>query len=243
VISVVLFDLDDTLFAHRKAVDDGVLAHLRSLDVSSSPPSSSSSSEADEVARWTALEEKHYTRYLAGELDYLGQRHARARDFMEPYGVTFPSNLAAETWFEEYLQHYRAAWTLYDDTIPCLTALAGLGLGVITNGVTHFQQPKLDVLGLTPYFTHIITSGDFGAVKPDPSIFLHACSAFDVAPASAMYVGDRLATDALGAAAAGLTGVWLDRSAQATTDELAAVAAAGAHVIHSLADLPPLLGR
>jgi putative hydrolase of the HAD superfamily len=243
VISVVLFDLDDTLFAHRKAVDDGVLAHLRSLDVSSPP---SFSSEADEVARWTALEEKHYTRYLAGELDYLGQRHARARDFMEPYGVTFPSNLAAETWFEEYLHHYRAAWTLYDDTIPCLTALAGPagpGLGVITNGVTHFQQPKLDVLGLTPYFTHIITSGDFGAVKPDPSIFLHACSVFDVAPASAMYVGDRLATDALGAAAAGLTGVWLDRSAQATTDELAAVAAAGAHVIHSLADLPALLGR
>jgi putative hydrolase of the HAD superfamily len=245
VISVVLFDLDDTLFAHRKAVNDGVLAHLRTLDVADPAARSSgaSVSEADEVARWTALEEKHYTRYLAGELDYLGQRHARARDFMEPYGVTFPSNLAAETWFEEYLQHYRAAWTLYDDTLPCLDALAGVGLGVITNGVTHFQQPKLDVLGLTRYFTHIITSGDFGAVKPDPSIFLHACSVFDVAPASAMYVGDRFATDALGAAAAGLTGVWLDRSGAASDDQLAAAAEAGAHVIHSLADLLALVGR
>jgi putative hydrolase of the HAD superfamily len=235
VISVVLFDLDDTLFAHRKAVDDGVLSHLRTLDVSFDPDS--------EAARWTELEERHYSRYLAGELTYLGQRHARARDFMEPYGVTFPSNLAAETWFEEYLQHYRAAWTLYDDTLPCLAALVGLGLGVITNGVTHFQQPKLDVLGLTPYFSHIITSGDFGAVKPDASIFLHACSVFDVAPASALYIGDRLATDARGAAAAGLTGVWLDRAGAATPAELALAAESSVPVIRTLAELPGLVGR
>ena len=69
--------------------------------------------------------------------------------------------------------------------------------------MTHFQQPKLDALGIAPFFEHVITSGDFGAVKPDPTIFLHACEVFGVPAAEAAYVGDRLATDAIGAAAPG----------------------------------------
>jgi putative hydrolase of the HAD superfamily len=230
VISVVLFDLDDTLFAHRKAVEDGVLAHLNATGVAGHEGS---------AARWTELEELHYSRYLSGELDYLGQRRARARDFMTDFGVVLDRDAEAEEWFEDYLHSYRAAWTLHDDALPALDALGSFRLGVITNGVTHFQQPKLDRLGLTPYFDHVITSGDFGAVKPDPSIFLHACSVFGVQPADAAYVGDRLNTDAIGASAAGLHGIWLARHG-ASTAELAA--ASGVAVIRTLAALPPLLG-
>lgn len=236
MIRAILFDLDDTLFAHRKAVEDGVVAHLRAQD------DLPQRDHASEAARWTALEEKHYSRYLAGELDYLGQRHARARDFMAPYGIEFADNLAAELWFDDYLHSYRAAWTLHDDALPALAALrdGGARLGIITNGVTHFQQPKLDVLGLTPWFEHVVTSGDFGAVKPDPSIFLHACEVFGVSPDEAVYVGDRLHTDALGAVAAGLTGVWLARNGASDADA-AEAASAGVTVIQTLADLPPAL--
>jgi putative hydrolase of the HAD superfamily len=231
VISTVLFDLDDTLFAHRQAVEDGVLAHLRATGTPGHDGSAS---------RWTELEELHYSRYLSGELDYLGQRRARARDFMTDYGVSLPSDADAERWFEDYLHSYRAAWMLHDDALAALDALGEYRLGVITNGVTHFQQPKLDRLGLTPYFEHVITSGDFGAVKPDPSIFLYACSVFGVEPASAVYVGDRLHTDAIGAARAGLTGIWLARH-DASAAERAEAAASGVHVVASLTDLPPLL--
>jgi putative hydrolase of the HAD superfamily len=236
VISVVLFDLDDTLFAHRRAVEDGVIAHLRTLG-----PRHPQFDDSAEATRWSELEEKHYTRYLAGELDYLGQRRARASDFMARYGVSFADDLAAETWFEDYLHAYRAAWALHADALATLDALRDMRLGIITNGVTHFQQPKLDVLGLAPYFEHVITSGDFGAVKPDPSIFLHACSVFGVEPSEAAYVGDRLRTDAIGAARAGITGVWLNRGT-ATPAELAEADAAGVQIIHSLAELPALLG-
>ncbi|HEY4151781.1 MAG TPA: HAD hydrolase-like protein, partial [Pseudolysinimonas sp.] len=62
-------------------------------------------------------------------------------------------------------------------------------------------------------------------------------------PSSAAYIGDRLATDALGASAAGLLGVWLDRPGLATDEQLAAARAAGVRVIHSLAELPALLDR
>jgi putative hydrolase of the HAD superfamily len=238
VISVVLFDLDDTLFAHRRAVEDGVVAHLRTIGLADAD-----TDHAAEAARWSALEEAHYTRYLRGELDYLGQRRARASDFVAPYGVEFESDAAAEEWFETYLAEYRAAWKLHTDALPALEALSEFRLGIITNGVTHFQQPKLDALGITRFFEHVITSGDFGAVKPDPSIFLHACSVFEVGAGNAAYVGDRLHTDAIGAASAGLLGVWLNREGEPSDADLADADAAGVRIIHSLADLPALLAR
>jgi putative hydrolase of the HAD superfamily len=235
VISVVLFDLDDTLFAHRRAVEDGVVAHLRAIGLREAGFDSIAEAE-----RWSALEEEHYTRYLQGDLDYLGQRRSRARDFLLPYGVTLESDAAAEDWFEEYLREYRAAWALHADALPALQALNSYRLGIITNGVIHFQQPKLDALGLSPYFEHVITSGDFGAVKPDPSIFLHACAVFGVDPSQAAYVGDRLHTDAVGASRAGLLGIWLNRG-DATKGEKAEAANSGIRKISTLADLPACL--
>ncbi|NYG98671.1 hypothetical protein BJ979_001297 [Schumannella luteola] len=80
-IRVALFDLDDTLFAHRAAVDAAIIEHRREL------PGWSPAEDAAEARRWTDLEEHHYHRYLAGELDFLGQRAARARDFAAPYGL------------------------------------------------------------------------------------------------------------------------------------------------------------
>jgi putative hydrolase of the HAD superfamily len=236
VISVVLFDLDDTLFAHRRAVEDGVIAHLQNMGLAEGP-----SGNAAEAARWSELEELHYSRYLAGELDYLGQRRSRARDFLSPYGMTLEGDAAAEEWFEEYLHAYRAAWALHADAVPALEGLGDYRLGIITNGVTHFQQPKLDALGLSPYFEHVITSGDFGAVKPDPSIFLHACAVFEVDPSQAAYVGDRLNTDAIGASQAGLLGIWLNRAARTTDAESVEVAGAGIRMIATLAELPACL--
>ena len=55
------------------------------------------------------------------------------------------------------------------------------------------------------------------------------------------YVGDRFETDALGSAAAGMLGVWLDRAAHATDAELERAARAGVRVIHSLDEVPALL--
>jgi putative hydrolase of the HAD superfamily len=237
VIRVVIFDLDDTLFAHRAAVRDGIAAHVaRELGT------------VDATAlqdRWDDLEELHYHRYLSGELTYLGQRHSRARDFMRPLGVEFVDDAAAEEWFETYLVEYRRAWTLYPDTLPCLDALgaAGVRIGMITNGVLGFQLAKLDAMGLTERIEHVVTSGEFGYAKPDPRIFLHACTVFGVAPSEAAYVGDRLRTDAIGAADAGLAGVWLNRSGETSAEDDAAVAASRVGVIDTLAELPALVRR
>jgi putative hydrolase of the HAD superfamily len=236
VISLVLFDLDDTLFAHREAVNEGARSILRGLDAPPHPDL-----EASEVARWTELEERHYTRYLTGELDYLGQRRARARDFLEPYGIAFEADTDAEAWFEFYLTHYRAAWAVHPETFAVLASLSDRRLGIITNGELDFQLAKLEATGLTPFFEHVVASGEVGVTKPDRRIFETACALFGVAAGDAAYVGDRLHTDAIGAAHAGLMGIWLDRH-DSTPSVRAEADAAGIPVIASLSELPPLLG-
>ncbi|MBG6055986.1 putative hydrolase of the HAD superfamily [Salinibacterium sp. CAN_S4] len=230
-ITVVLFDLDDTLFAHRYAVDTAIARFLDTDDPA-------------EVTRWHELEELHYPRYLSGELGLIPQRRVRSRAMAAPYGLALSTDAEADDWYDRYFVEYKRAWALHDDTIPCLDALdaAGLRIGLITNGDLAFQTEKLEATGLDARLEHVIASGEVGVAKPDARIFAIACERFGVAPSQAVYVGDRLQTDAAGAAKAGLTGVWLDRSGAGAVDEAAAPdPAAGIRIITTLAELPGML--
>jgi putative hydrolase of the HAD superfamily len=291
-IEVVLFDLDDTLMAHTRAVDLAIERAQRTAgELASSGVAGNDAAGFAEFAaadasavqqRWRHLEELHYARYLSGELDYLGQRIWRARDLLLPYGVRLDDE-AALRWFAEYLHGYRDNWTLFDDVLPTLDALEraapGVRFSIITNGDLAFQTDKLhriglwDRLDLTPVRAdgsvdkperrgRLMASGELGVTKPDPAIFEAAARAFGVSAASCLYVGDRLATDAIGATAAGMRGVWLARPdrnlTSAAADALVGVALdTGAHVeaaapravavppgvarITALAELAPLL--
>ena len=234
----VLFDLDDTLFAHRAAVEAGVLARASALGWSDA-------TAADTVARWLELEELHYPRYLRGEVPFEEQRRVRAQEFASAYGVTLDAD-AATSWFADYLGEYRNAWTLHDDALDCLDELSGripgVRFGIITNGELDFQTTKLDAVQLSEWMSAVIASGDVGVAKPDPAIFTLACGRLGVEPSEAAYVGDRLRTDAIGAAGAGLTGVWLDRrDAPVSREDEADATRLGVHRVTSLTELPPVL--
>jgi putative hydrolase of the HAD superfamily len=239
-IHVVMFDLDDTLFAHMESVRAGVLAHRQSQG-----GAVAAADEAAEWERWHALEELHYVRFLNGELDLWQQRRQRVRDFLEPYGLDLSDDEVANGWYTEFFERYREAWHLHADTLPCLDALTeaipGVRFGIITNADLAGQHDKLRALDVLPRFDHVIASGDVGAPKPDPRIFAAAADAFGIEPHEVAYIGDRLETDALGAIAAGMTGVWIDRPGAATAEELQRAAEAGVHVIRGLDELAPLL--
>lgn len=257
-IRAVLFDLDDTLMAHTRAVDDAIAVAQRK---------GGGAFAADETTtvqrRWAELEERHYTRYLTGELTYLGQRIWRARDLLAPYGIELDDDEAL-VWFDDYLVGYRDAWRLFDDVLPALTALRdavpGLLCGVITNGDLAFQTDKLHRIGLwnelalTPVRVdgavdepsrrgRLIASGELGITKPDARIFHAAAAALGIEPAACAYVGDRVRTDAVGAHAAGMLGIWLDRgdARNPVTDGAEGAPPAGVARIRSLSELPALL--
>ena len=240
---LALFDLDDTLMDHRGAVSRGILRHV---DTTGAFPLDDRDGA---VALWHELEDRHYHRYLAKELTFAGQRRARALDFAAAHGVAL-SEVEADAFFDTYFESYRGAWELFDDAMPCLDRLAdaGVRIGVITNGEADYQQVKLERTGISDRFEHVIASGAVGLAKPDPGIFLHACALFDVDPGDALYVGDRLLTDAVGAASAGLTGVWLNRfgsdvvvggigHGETSEDPFELARAAGVRTIGTLAEL------
>ena len=237
---VVLFDLDDTLFAHSRAVASGVAAYRAAHG-----GALAAADDAVELARWHELEEHHYHRYLAGEIDFREQRRHRARGFVEPFGLDLSSDADADAWFGRYIVEYQLAWVLFDDALPCLDALQaaipGVRFGVVTNAELPFQREKMDATGLSDRIEHTIASGEVGVAKPHPRIFQAACERFGVEPGDAVYVGDRLDTDAIGAARAGLRGVWLDRSGPASHDDRQRAAASAVSLVATLDELPALL--
>ena len=247
----VLFDLDDTLFAHRRAVAIGITAYRTGAGGAGIVRGAGAGGadvvrgdnvvrgDAAEAERWRTLEEEHYHRYLAGDISFQGQRRARAREFTAAYGHNLELDAAADSWFDGYREQYEAAWMLHDDAVSCLTGLRAHGaqLGIITNGELAFQREKIERVGLALLIDDVVASGELGIAKPDRRIFEHACARFEVTTSDAVYVGDRLQTDAIGAAHAGLQGVWLNRSGCATAAEEAAAAASGVWIIRSLDEL------
>lgn len=234
---LILFDIDDTLLDHR-AAERAAATVLHGM-VGATLPLEAFLSE------WSRALEHHFARYVAGELSYEEQRRARLREVVDPT----LSDADADRLLAQYLEAYEAGWSLFADVLPCLERLGARGrggesgrgdgdlLGIVSNGPSGHQRRKLAQLGLLDRFDPVVISGDGGAAKPDPAIFLKACALAGVSPSEALHIGDRYDLDAEGARAAGLRGVWLDRHGRAATQTHEPP------VIASLDELPSLLAE
>ena len=98
----------------------------------------------------------------------------------------------------------------YPGAIECLAAckVAGLKVGLVTNGRDSFQRSKIAGLGAFPHIDVIYTSGSFGAKKPNLTIFEACLKALDVHPADVAVVGDDRCCDIDPAIALGMTPIW-----------------------------------
>jgi putative hydrolase of the HAD superfamily len=232
-VAAVLFDVDGTLVDHQSATDAAVEEMLPPR------PASSPVELKRATSRWKELQDWAMERYLAGDLTFAEQRRVRVKQFVDELGMGAWSDRQVDAWFSRYLDRYEAAWKVYEDVPPALAALtaehAGLRLGVITNGDADQQRRKLCRTGLTSLLDHFTTSSEVGAAKPDPRIFVTACTRLGLRADQVVYIGDRLETDAQAAAAAGLHGVWLDRERSAVSTSVAR--------IERLTSLAPLLDR
>lgn len=103
-------------------------------------------------------------------------------------------------------------FTLFDDVVPSLDTFADLGvaLGVVSNWDCALPH-HLARLGVADRFGVICASAAVGHRKPDPGIFAVALSALDVLPGAALHVGDQYDEDVIGAQAAGVRALLLDR--------------------------------
>lgn len=129
--------------------------------------------------------------------------------------------------------------TVAADVKPTLTALAkaNIELGLIVNsaypaGVIDYHLEKL---GLLEFFATRAYSTEIGAQKPDARLFTAALESMHVTAAEAIYVGDEMKTDMLGASRVGMMPVL--RGKLAGTSTIVAHQISG---IGELLDLPEL---
>lgn len=139
-------------------------------------------------------------------------------------GVQDP--MLAEELGEKYDIECHARHHRFADVLDCLDDLNdSYALGLITNGASCLQREKLATANLYEYFNVVVVSAEFGVAKPDPAIFQHALSLLGSTPEHALtqlgcraedavMIGDSLTRDVDGAIAAGLQGVWLNRTGQ-----------------------------
>ncbi len=85
-----------------------------------------------------------------------------------------------------------------------------LKTGLITNGLTTFQNRSIEALGIRDYFDCVLISEEEGIKKPAEQIFERCLKRLDVKAAEAIYVGDHPDNDIRGAARVGLKTIWVE---------------------------------
>lgn len=155
------------------------------------------------------------------EWNHANDARPSAAEATEELVARFPDD---EAGIRAYVGHFGATITdLVPGTIEIVDELeaAGVRLGALTNWAADTFQVALGMHDLLDRFAEIVVSGREGVTKPNPEIFLLACSRLGVAPESAVFVDDSPANVA-GAEAVGMTGL-LFRSAEQLRADLVAL--------------------
>ncbi|AOY70742.1 MULTISPECIES: HAD family hydrolase [Paenarthrobacter] len=210
----VLFDIDDTLvdleYAMTTALRE-VSEHLL--------PGLDQAGWAKFGRIFTHETTHFYDRYLAGELTFNEQRLLRGRAALGHFGVELEEGEASQAWVADYHQRQVAYVRAFSDVAGVLDALdaAGVPYGAVSNNVHDYQRAKLDGAGLDR-IKILVGTDTVGAAKPEPAIYLEGVRLLGSTPGETLYVGDNRLLDAEGATAAGLVGVWLNRTGEVVED-------------------------
>jgi putative hydrolase of the HAD superfamily len=148
--------------------------------------------------------------------------HVRDRiGFYQNYNQQLLEALGISSYFSrlnpELVTRFRIdkRWELFDEVPETLRRLRRQGrpLALVANWDTGLSA-LVEQLGIRQEFAAVVSSQAAGVEKPDPAIFLLAADelSLSVAAASILYVGNEYRADVMGARAAGLTPVLIDRN-------------------------------
>lgn len=80
-------------------------------------------------------------------------------------------------------------------------------MAVVSDAQSAYAVPELRAVGILNYFHPVIVSGDYGYRKPEPRLFQKALAALELRPEQALYLGNDLYHDILGAQQAGMKAI------------------------------------
>ena len=198
----ILFDLDDTLFDHRRA-STLALAAMHAAHAPDLPfePFANKHAEVLEI---------FHARFLAGEFNLDQARVARMQTLFAAFEREIDADTAGHV-ARIYREQHQANRYLVPGALELLNALRDhCRLGIVTNNSTAEQIEKLRTLDIAGHFDTIVISEEVGVTKPDGRIFSIALERIGVAAQDTVFVGDNWTNDIVGAINAGMSAVWLD---------------------------------
>ena len=189
-------------------------------------------------AAWKSSAKDFENRWARGEIDDNELSAIVWSRTFSSLGLSTPEVLAAEV-ARTHVLALEGAMRPFEDALPALDALAvaGIPLGVVTNGSSSAQRAKVDILG-DERFAFVAVSGEHGIAKPDAGLFEIALTALDHPAHGVVHVGDNLIADIGGARSVGIGSVWINRAGAARP----AGTATPDSEITSLLELPAALG-
>lgn len=184
-----------------------------------------------------AAEVVHYRAHMASGVD-AGAVAALRRECAEVLRRALPAGprlQAADPLVMTQLLVDALRFRAYDDVVPALTRLRAAGLRLVVASNWDASLPEvLGRVGLTELLDGVVSSAPLGAAKPDPLVLGRALELAGAQAADAVHVGDSPREDVAGARAAGIAPVLIERGGERVDR--------GVATIHSLAQLPALLG-
>lgn len=162
--------------------------------------------------------------------DFTFLRRQTLADHAREFGY---AEAMADEAFEAFIQA-RNEVVLYDDVLPGLDRLGQrFRLFTASNGNADLRR-----IGLAHYFERSLCAREVGALKPDPRLFHKVIEGTGLEPQQVVYVGDDPALDVVGARAAGMLPVWINRDGVQWSAEHGPMV----HTVRTLHDLGGLLG-
>lgn len=223
--SVLLFDLDNTLFDARTSELLAFDHALRAGGVSDPRQFLATYVEINS-ALWAAVERLEMT-----------PNQVQARrfvDLVETTGLDADPGVLAD----EFVSGMGSFGELYEGARQVLDELCQrVTLALVTNGLGEVQRARIERLDLEPVFDAIVISGEVGTSKPGTEIFDLAFEALAwPAKETVLMVGDSLSSDIAGGANYGVATCWYNPERK-PADPRASID----HSITSLDQLPHLV--
>lgn len=196
--SLVIFDLDDTLFDYEKTERFAVSSACSILEVASCENLYSLYRAANDVTR------RDFREITPANIQAF--RLARAKAFLDS---TNRPELAPEDFVTEYLRHSTVG-ILMPGVPETLELLAAVPKVVATNGTEYPRRNKFEGSAIASWFDGFFSAESLGAAKPDPEFFLRILQLRGLKAQDVLIVGDSYRLDVMPAVALGIDCCWFD---------------------------------
>lgn len=201
-VSVLSFDLDDTLYNNHPIIKSALQAQANYLEALDQWPT-------DSMSYWLKCRDNALKQDATLIDDVTRWRQAALHYAMTDLGFSAEqAQLHAENAYQAFADA-RSQITVTDEVLELLANLSKhYRLIAITNG--NVEVEKFNLNGV---FELVLQAGPHGKAKPHSALFDSAAKKLEVPHKEILHIGDSLDTDVQGANNAGCQSVWLNNQA------------------------------